>query len=185
MLPFLSTTDAARQDEAGSGVSVPPPPRFKPLCGRVTDVSIRQVPSERGNGQTAAQKDGLRYEEKVQKLLCQQFQGYRPSPFVHFSEVHDNGSNIYRTAIPDGILNLPWSCYVFEIKSQHCPEAWWQLDQLYRPILEARNKFRPFACIEVVRSYDPSMPFPCKVDLLDVNDIITYRGGFGVVICRI
>src|SRR6266481_4814766 len=116
MLPFLSTTDAARQDEAGSGVSVPPPLRFKPLSGRVADVSIREVPYVRQRGTTVAQEVGLRYESKVQRLLAEKLKGYRPSPFVHFSEAHDNGSKFYRTVIPDGILNLPWCCYVFEIK---------------------------------------------------------------------
>jgi hypothetical protein len=61
---------------------------------------------------------------------------------------------------------------IFEIKSQHMPEAWWQLEQLYRPVLRARRPLCPIVCVEVCRSYDPAMPFPAEFRLLSSIDEI-------------
>jgi hypothetical protein len=61
------------------------------------------------------------------------------------------------------------------------PEAWWQLHQLYRPILHSRNTARPISCLEIVKSYDPAMPFPCAIDLVKPEEITDYKGSFGVV----
>jgi hypothetical protein len=112
----------------------------------------------------------------VQNKLRETYKDYLMGPALHFQD--DSGK---RFLVPDGLLLLPNVTIVFEIKSQHMPEAWWQLDQQYKPVLEARNKWRPVTCIEVVKSYDPSMPFPCSVDLLQPDEILAYRGKFGVV----
>jgi len=68
-------------------------------------------------------------------------------------------SDVPRLVVPDGILLRSRDVVIFEIKSQHMPEAWWQLRRLYAPVLEAWwNK--PVVCCEVVKSFDPSIGFP-------------------------
>jgi len=44
---------------------------------------------------------------------------------------------------------------IVEVKIQHMPEAWWQLEAAYRPILQAAAPKADIYCLEVCRSYDP------------------------------
>lgn len=176
MLPQLSTHDSAHA--ASTPIQVPPPARFRPLCGQVRNVTLGKTPFGHSRaGMSEAQKSGLRYEDKVQAALRGFHRDYVCSPAFHFTD--DSGP---RTVIPDGMLNTPSVCYVFEIKSQHMPEAWWWLEKLYKPVVRERNPLRPVYCIEVVRSYDPTMPFPGHFQLLtQASDIFTMQSDFGVL----
>jgi hypothetical protein len=63
--------------------------------------------------------------------------------------------------IPDGLyFNIGGFATIFEIKSQHMPEAWWQLRKLYEPVVRQLPFVNGTSCVEVTRSYDPSMGFP-------------------------
>lgn len=199
VLPSLSPLSESPGYEVAAGVvQVPPPPRFRALMGQPSNVSIKpgrlaDVPTG-----TAAQKAGLRYEAKVQQRFFTQFgSDYAVNPCLHFRD--DSG---WRTCIPDGIVARPGSrprdryCIIFEIKLQHCPEAWWQLEKLYRPVLEAFKRPAQHTstgwqtwtifCCEVCRSYDPVMPFPVKTRLIE--DIEAYVRDpfpeFGVFVWR-
>jgi len=96
----------------------------------------------------------LRFEEQVQLALLEQFPKYRAEPQVYYF----TGKGP-RNAFPDGVMFLPDRTVIFEIKSQHMPEAWWQLQKHYRPVLEA-FRVQPVQLIEVVKSFDLQMPFP-------------------------
>lgn len=178
--PLLESPD--RRSDA-SPVSVPPPIFFKPLSGVPSNVRVILGPYERAVGDTAAREAGLRYEQKVQRQLMAKFGSiYWPAPYVHFKDGHN--TRFARTVIPDGIMHSEYHnrTYIFEIKSQHTPDAWWQLAALYKPVLIQRNKSVPISCIEVCRVYDPSTPFPCHFDLLrSVEDVCQYGGVFGVL----
>lgn len=104
--------------------------------------------------QSAAQKAGLRYEEKAQAFLRSKFPDVRLSTMLHFCD--DSGP---RRCVPDAFLSLPDRTIAFEIKSQHMPESWWQLRKLYAPVLEALYS-KPVLCVEMTKSYDPAVPFP-------------------------
>lgn len=114
-------------------------------------------PSE---GLTAAQKAGLRYEAKAQLWLSEQLgRAYQAAPYLHFE---DNSGP--RTLIPDGLFfDTGGTALVFEIKSQHMPEAWWQLRHLYEPVVRELGFIRRVSCVEVTKSFDPSMGFPEEV----------------------
>lgn len=150
--------------------SAPPPLRFRPLEG--TPRLVQWKPSDaRGSvGLTEAQKNGLRYEAKAQDFLIEQLgPNYFPAPFLHFM----TGSN-YRTLIPDGLYFTPHGLVViFEIKSQHMPEAWWQLRKLYEPVVKQLPLCTKTSCVEVVKSFDPSMGFPERIRLCsNITDAI-------------
>lgn len=116
-------------------------------------------------GFSAAQKAGLRYEAKAQDFLSSELSvRYYIAPYLHFLDMSG-----YRTLVPDGVLLEFDTAYIFEIKSQHMPEAWYQLRRLYEPVLAQLCGVRQTSCIEVVRSYDPSMGFPEEVQLF--NDL--------------
>lgn len=156
-------------------VSVPPPPLFRPLRPPIHKVRVNPQEYKRAKGDTDAQNAGLRFEERVQSQLIMGWPGYHPSPYLHFYD--GEGA---RTLQPDGVYIDLHRIWIVEIKSQHMPEAWWQLDQLYRPVIQALYKDRPVSCLEIVKSFDPIMPFPAKFDMVDKKDLFNYDGPFGV-----
>lgn len=179
MIPFLSGQSGIL---AGSPTSLVPPPRFRPLRGQVTEARcLLSIGYDAAAGTTDAQRAGLRYEAKVQQFLKSRFPAYEAAPWLHFLD-----DKLARTAQPDGVLKLNNFVVIFEIKHQHCPEAWWQLERLYRPVIEVIWPNTPVMCIEVCRSYDPSMPFPCPVTLIEKIDewCSEPRKEFGVYACR-
>ena len=172
-------------DDVRTSVSVPPPPRFRPLAGEPREVVWRvgKCESERTEAPTEAQRAGLRYEAKVTEKL-RGFLGprFHPQPTLHF---HD--STRWRTVRPDALLFRPdGTIVVFEVKIQHMPESWWQLRHLYEPICQKLKFCNRVSCVEVVRSYDPSMGYPEPVqvcyDLEEVLAAHSYK--FKVFVCR-
>lgn len=179
MLPHFSTNGAR------SSVEVPPPPRFRPVVGKIKNAYYRDGSVvEPARGFTEAQKAGLRYEAKAQ-LMLREVLGprYSVAPHVHFED--ESG---WRTCVPDGVyVPVDGPVFVFEIKSQHMPEAWWQLRRLYQPVLEARRPRRQIVPIEVTRSYDPSQPFPEECEVIrDLSDFVlrTRFDHLGVLVWR-
>ena len=137
-----------------------PPPHFLPLRGTPADVRWRPSNYERKTGQTVAQNSGLRYEEKVQRFLSESLRTlYHAAPFLHFRDGHDR-----RTCVPDGLhFDISGRTTIFEIKSQHMPDAWWQLRKLYEPVVQQLRFTNVVSCVEVTKSFDPSMGFPEEV----------------------
>lgn len=173
MIPSL---EALSGRAAGASLSVPPP-RFRSL-GNVTHFSISFSDyCQSGQGVSEAQKQGLRYEAKVQDYLVARFRDYNPEPRI---SVLDDG--VARQLRPDGLLIYPDRVFIFEIKYQHMPEAWWQLEKLYKVAL-AKKYHCPISLVEVCRSYDPAMPFPVPVTLIeDLESWVSKpRDEFGVL----
>lgn len=149
MLPHLGTGQVVP-------VQVPPPAKFRRIAGEPRNVYWQPSMERPSAGLTPAQKAGLRYEAKAQLFLRGNLgKLYQTAPIIHFED-----RNGLRSCIPDGIYFgvVPT---IFEIKSQHMPEAWWQLRMLYAPVIRAffSNK-RSVRVVEVTKSYDPAMPFP-------------------------
>ena len=108
---------------------------------------------------------GLDFEARVQSALVDRWAGvYCPAPRITFSDATG-----FRLLIPDGLFTFPECLVIAEIKSSHCPEAWWQLEKLYRPVLKASPHWGafPIALLEIVKSFDPSMPFPGEFELME------------------
>lgn len=175
MIPSLEASRCA----AGAVALNVPPPRFRPL-GNVTHISVSLRDYTRGRGLTEAQKNGLRYESYVQEYLQERFGGYTAEPVV---QCLDDG--VQRELRPDGVLRFQDRVFIFEIKYGHVPEAWWQLEKLYKKAL-AKYYHCPISLVEICRSYDPAMPFPVPVTLIpDLDDWVSRpRGAFGVYVWR-
>lgn len=163
MLPEIATNGTRP-------VSVPPPPHFRAIEGKVRNARWNPGFTRAVVGETAAQKGGLRYEGKVQERLAKLLgPTYCASPSLHF--VDDTGQ---RTCVPDGILFQQRQLVVFEIKNQHTPDAWWQLRQLYQPVLLALPGIDYVSCIEVCRTLEPLTPFPEEIELIfDLKSWVT------------
>lgn len=172
MLPHLSPLNG---DLAGVPVQVPPPPRFKPIVGRIEEVDYAPHSHFMGKGRTASQKAGLVYEDRIRSRLRENHSTvYLDQPTLHF---RDGGG--WRTCIPDGLDVFDDKVIIVEIKSQHMPEAWWQLRRLYEPVVRKLFLNTPVAVLEICRVYDPSMPFPEKVTLVDNYEKFTREAGDG------
>jgi len=79
----------------------------------------------------------------------------------------------------DGLLHSENRIVLCEVKYQHCADSYFQLHNLYLPVVRAIYPEREIALCEVVRWYDPACLFPCGITLLD--DLLRARpGGFFV-----
>lgn len=154
MLPFLPGTDGTN---AGSPVSVPPPPGLR-LPSRIMSAGWSTKEVKFPPGKTAAQKAGLRYEAKVLLELQDIFLGgVYLSPTLFW--IDETGVNY---AVPDAlILDEKFICCV-EIKFLHQPEAWWQLRKKYEPILRKIYPDTKILLLEICSSLDAHSPFPEK-----------------------
>lgn len=175
MIPSLPGVDSS---VAGRAVHVPPPPRFRAPEGEICNVWLDTGGEyAKAKGTSAAQKSGLAFESRVQRALKARWDGdYHVGPRLHFSD--DSGD---RFCIPDGILLRGGRALLVEVKSQHMPEAWWQLRQLYQPVLQQR--YREVSVLEICRIYDPHTPFPetvmLVIDLEDATHLVPRN--FGVM----
>lgn len=140
---------------------------------------LRHPPFDLRSPTSQRAKQGVRYERKVhQRLLSRWGLDYFPSPWFAFGD----GRKVFYFQ-PDGLLFVPdpLRVVVVEVKYQHTPDAYWQLEQYYLPLLRlffARSG-RQLAAVEVCKWYDPATVFPRQVRLLERLEL-AQSGDFGV-----
>ena len=152
----------------------PPPNNFRPARNvRTAELADRPdfVKPARSHG---AKADGRRYERKALKYLEEVFpERIVPSPWFVFTTEYSGCVELF--CQPDALVFDPRQgiITVVEVKLRHTSNAWWQLKELYIPVVRAvfgsAWEYRP---IEVVKSFDPHTKFPEKFELIrDVRDI--------------
>lgn len=160
------------------------PVNFKP-AGQVHRAYISQTPPPfiRKRTYTGRRAQGVRYEKRVQEHLQELFpHTYVPSPWIHFL-----ADGRWRWCQPDGLIvdAERGRIIVVEVKYSHTPEAWWQVERLYLPVL--RLCFEPrlwtFERCEVVKWFDPAVQFPEEIELTPEVDRVSDK--FRVHICRV
>ena len=105
---------------------------------------------------------GVRYEREVQDYLSLLVLG-RPEvqlwhgPWIEFWEKAGK-----RWCQPDAVLVHEESRtgIIVEVKYQHCADAWFQLKELYYPVLRVLFPQITFGLVEIVHWHDPSIQFP-------------------------
>lgn len=126
----------------------------------------------------------MRYERLVQNYLSEVFrEEYIASPWLHFLA---EGSSKWRWCQPDGLLiDIERGIITcVEVKYAHTPNAWWQVRQLYLPVLERifpKTLWELQVC-EVVKWFDSAVEFPEPLKL--VASIGVPSSKFKVHICR-
>lgn len=98
---------------------------------------------------TAAQKDGLAYQDKVGAVLLSRSLSLLRSPWIAFED--DTGPHL---AQPDFVVLQPCPV-VFEIKRTLTDAAWEQLRLLYLPLLKVlfpQSRFRPIVIAKFASS---------------------------------
>lgn len=116
-------------------------------------------------------KAGLVYEDLAWKEIADRHpQWIQPRYWFRF----DDGRSEGRWCQPDIILvdSDRKVVYIGEVKIKHCARAWFQLHELYLPVIRhfygADYEYRLF---EMTKSFDIATPFPAPVEhIRDVRD---------------
>lgn len=124
---------------------------------------------------SGAKGEGLRYEEKAQKILSQSFADaglqYLQSPWFRYWRASAPSRENF--AQPDGFCPdyRRGVIYLIEIKLKHTADSYFQLLDKYVPLLEKffndKEKLWKIAPVEVCRWYDPQVAYPCKTTFQD------------------
>lgn len=135
------------------------PASFRP-AGRVLAASFALPPALRKRRYTGRRLQGVRYEKLVQEYLHGLYGDcYIPNPWLKFFT-----GGAWRWCQPDGILFdfKRGILTIVEVKYQHTSDAWWQVRQLYQPVLEHLFPTRlwQYQFCEIVKWYDPATLFP-------------------------
>lgn len=98
----------------------------------------------------------------MQEFLSTQYKDlYFPSPWIHF---YSEGYPRMRWCQPDGVLFdfKNGIITIVEVKYNHTPLAWWQLNELYLPLVSFifGDELWTYRLAEWVLWYDPATPFP-------------------------
>lgn len=109
---------------------------------------------------------GVRYEKRAQAYLKRMIdltgtagESLLQSPWLAFKA---NGSLRERYCQPDAVLVDTSNKHItiFEVKLQHTSAAWWQVRQLYEPVLRVIYPGFSFSAIEIVKWLEPKTTFP-------------------------
>lgn len=126
-----------------------------------------------------AKAEGIRFEKQIVKSLEEKYPGFISAlPFI-FSTPYNPRS----VCIPDGLLVDKDEVVVVEIKLRHTMDAWFQLRQLYEPVIKKALRRERIRLVEVCKWYVPETKFPEKYEPVQtMEEFLGSREEFGVVI---
>ncbi len=125
----------------------------------------KNLPHWTDNKKRGRKRQGLIYEKKVHEELELLYgSSYIPSLWLEYETLNDD--YLHRCQ-PDGLLFdfHNGRIIVIEVKLKHTEQAYWQLRNLYLPVLGLLfppNLWKLIPC-EVVKWFDPSVAFPVPV----------------------
>lgn len=141
------------------------------------------TPAFARNGRyTPGQMRGIRYERKIVEYL-ERKHSYRfiPHPWFYYKDRHEDRA---RWCQPDGLLfSARGRLTICEIKLRHTRDAYYQLFELYLPIVKHVFPGWKHAVVEIVRWFDSAEPTPEKAFLCKEPELVD-PGAFGVTICK-
>lgn len=110
---------------------------------------------------------GVRYEREVQDYLSLLALGRPELQLWHGPWIEFWDRSGRRWCQPDAVLihSGTRTGVIVEAKYQHCSEAWFQLKELYHPVLRVLFPKITFGLLEIVHWHDPSTVFPERYDL--------------------
>jgi hypothetical protein len=120
--------------------------------------------------QTEAQRIGLRYERKVHEHFSRRFSNYGASQWISYK--CGKGFDV-RWAQPDGLMldMEKGQVTIIEIKIRHTERAWWQLRQLYEPLVKFLFPQWTIGLCEVCRTFDPAVAWPEPFHFTPPNNV--------------
>lgn len=151
----------------------PPPRRFRP-AGNIIEAEFASCPpfAKPKKTKNKARADGLRYERKVHDHLADRFEDTCVlGPWIKFLSKNNpkrRGKPLY--CQPDALLvDLKrGEITVVEIKLKHTSDAWWQVKQLYTPLVSfIFGEGFTYRAIEITKWFDADTKFPERFEFLD------------------
>ena len=139
-------------------------PYFTRKLGRLTDARIdasQEIRISKGNSE--AKKLGIRFEKQV----SQSFSSLYHERWVPQFAFRFNGN---QRAIVDGLLFSEdfKAATIVEIKLRHTGDAFYQVWDFYKPIVDRAFKgIIPLSCLEICRYYDPGVKLQKPVAFID------------------
>src|SRR5690348_4326837 len=121
--------------------------RFRAAVGRVEFAEWCDGPAAlaRRKGRTQAQKRGLAFERRALQFLSASLGEFKSGPWIRWHTRDDEF-----LCQPDGLCEISdYKVFVFECKSRHCIEAYWQLRHLYVPVVRRLYPNREIIAVEV------------------------------------
>jgi len=140
-----------------------PPPYRNPTRATRAELWMGEAPWPPTPRTSRKRKEGIRYEISVHQEFYSRYGNlYLPSQWFLFYDPRGRR----RFCQPDGLLFLPsGKLIVLEIKLSHTLTAYYQILNLYFPVLKTLfPKWTLIPC-EVVRWFDPSTLFPVQPKL--------------------
>jgi hypothetical protein len=142
---------------------------------------------QRGSSASPGQKAGIRYQTKVLAKLTLEGSAFTPSPWFCYI---DSGLKP-KWCQPDFLLELEGAqrqreqgLIIGEIKKTFHPDAWLQLEKIYKPVIHAALPGRELISLCICRSFDPAIPLPIIPNLIS-NIHECAPGAFNVMVERI
>lgn len=124
-----------------------------------------EPPFTKSSKPRGSRADGVRYETKTQEYLKQTVakeEGLEliQSPWLVFKSGSRDARD--RFCQPDSLIVNKEAKHItiVEVKLQHTSFAWWQVRQLYEPVLRRIYTNHTFSALEIVKWLDPSVAFP-------------------------
>lgn len=133
---------------------------FADIATQVPPVSLRKTKS------TVVQKKGNKYEAKVRTHIERAYANsseyrYLFSPWFTYRLPGDTA----RHCQPDILLFSAKQIFICEVKLNHIRDAYYQLRNLYAPVVKAVFPGYEISLIEITRSFDPRILFPEEFEL--------------------
>lgn len=146
------------------------PRGFKP-AGEISFAELSNNPGfydRKKRGMQGAKANGLRYERRVHTYFLDRYpEHYTPAPWLKFYRRREANP---RFCEPDGLLvDLALGLiFVCEIKYSHTPLAWWQVNDLYIPVLrKILGEDWRYGGIEICHHASPTVQDPVSPTFIE------------------
>jgi hypothetical protein len=139
------------------------PSRFR-AAGKVSSARFSPSPTFRFRSRrlSVAQKNGKRYEAKALRMLNRELPHLLSSPWIEYTARAG-----FRFCQPDALFvdEVRNTVTIFEIKYSHTIDAFWQLSELYAPVVRTLYPGMDIRLVELTRTFDPATLFPLPIRL--------------------
>lgn len=162
MLPLLTPIPSTSE-----GVRFAPPKGFRAVTDLQAAWRSQRGPTflQKEDRPSIAQLDGIRFEKKVHKIFEDlHLSGVQAGPWFTFRDAFG-----LRWCQPDILIEFAYGNLIIEAKHNHTTDAWFQLRQLYEPVI-AKALDATVRCLVVTEHFDPAVVWPEDFDLLEPKD---------------
>jgi len=136
-------------------------------------------------GKSAAQNDGLRFEEKVSRDFTSTYDYFLSQVPFRFTTAYGTSKCILDGMLFKHHLLEEHEVVLIEMKRRHTADAWFQLRRLYFPVVQKAFPRKSLRLLEVCKHYEPGVKLPEPYKLhKGMADFLESGSPFGVICWR-